>query len=192
MLTQVLGLSYAETAEICGCEIGTVRSRVSPARGVLVDRPRRRATSDGRRVRRCRPRSAAPVRCGADRRSARATRRAAAPLVARPLPPVAPGSPSRSVKRPPGLGQDDRHRGDVPVGGDAGRTWRRCGRSRPARTRSRRPRSAAGPRPARAAAIISSVQWVKPEVERYEPAMRSRVLTWAGAPLQKQPRPRPA
>jgi len=37
VLTQVLGLSYAETAEICGCEIGTVRSRVSRARGALVD-----------------------------------------------------------------------------------------------------------------------------------------------------------
>ncbi len=38
VLTQVLGLSYAETAEICGCEIGTVRSRVARARGQLIDR----------------------------------------------------------------------------------------------------------------------------------------------------------
>lgn len=37
VLTQVLGLSYAETAEICGCEIGTVRSRVSRARAALVE-----------------------------------------------------------------------------------------------------------------------------------------------------------
>lgn len=40
VLTQVLGLSYAETAEICGCEIGTVRSRVSRARSIMVDRLR--------------------------------------------------------------------------------------------------------------------------------------------------------
>jgi RNA polymerase sigma-70 factor, ECF subfamily len=32
VLTQVLGCSYAETAEICGCPVGTVRSRVARAR----------------------------------------------------------------------------------------------------------------------------------------------------------------
>lgn len=36
-LTQVLGLSYAEAAEICECEVGTIRSRVSRARAELVD-----------------------------------------------------------------------------------------------------------------------------------------------------------
>ncbi len=36
LLTQVLGLSYAETAEVCGCPIGTVRSRVARAREDLV------------------------------------------------------------------------------------------------------------------------------------------------------------
>jgi RNA polymerase sigma-70 factor (ECF subfamily) len=36
VLTQVLGLSYAETAEVCGCPIGTVRSRVARARADLV------------------------------------------------------------------------------------------------------------------------------------------------------------
>ena len=36
VLTQVLGLSYAEAAEVCGCEIGTIRSRVSRARAELV------------------------------------------------------------------------------------------------------------------------------------------------------------
>ncbi len=36
VLTQLLGLTYAETAAVCGCEIGTVRSRVSRARADLV------------------------------------------------------------------------------------------------------------------------------------------------------------
>ena len=36
VLTQVLGLSYAEAAEVCECEVGTVRSRVSRARAELV------------------------------------------------------------------------------------------------------------------------------------------------------------
>lgn len=35
VLTQVLGLSYAETAEVCRCRIGTVRSRVARARNDL-------------------------------------------------------------------------------------------------------------------------------------------------------------
>jgi RNA polymerase sigma-70 factor (ECF subfamily) len=34
--TQLLGLSYAEAAEVCDCPIGTVRSRVARARGDLV------------------------------------------------------------------------------------------------------------------------------------------------------------
>jgi RNA polymerase sigma-70 factor (ECF subfamily) len=36
VLTQVLGLSYAETAEVCGCAVGTIRSRVARARESLV------------------------------------------------------------------------------------------------------------------------------------------------------------
>ncbi|MFD0203403.1 RNA polymerase sigma factor SigC [Saccharothrix carnea] len=36
VLTQVLGLSYAEAAEIAGCPIGTIRSRVARARDDLV------------------------------------------------------------------------------------------------------------------------------------------------------------
>jgi RNA polymerase sigma-70 factor (ECF subfamily) len=43
VLTQVLGLSYVETAEICGCAVGTVRSRIFRARqdlaGALADGP---------------------------------------------------------------------------------------------------------------------------------------------------------
>nr|WP_106620445.1 sigma-70 family RNA polymerase sigma factor [Saccharothrix carnea] len=36
VLTQILGLSYAEAAEIAGCPVGTIRSRVARARGDLL------------------------------------------------------------------------------------------------------------------------------------------------------------
>lgn len=36
VLTQMLDLSYAEAAEICGCPVGTIRSRVARAREDLV------------------------------------------------------------------------------------------------------------------------------------------------------------
>jgi RNA polymerase sigma-70 factor (ECF subfamily) len=36
VLTQVLGLDYAATAEVCGCPVGTIRSRVARAREDLV------------------------------------------------------------------------------------------------------------------------------------------------------------
>lgn len=36
LLTQVLGLSYAEAAEVCGCPVGTIRSRVARAREDLL------------------------------------------------------------------------------------------------------------------------------------------------------------
>ena len=36
VLTQVLGLAYAEAAEVCGCPVGTIRSRVARARDDLV------------------------------------------------------------------------------------------------------------------------------------------------------------
>lgn len=35
ILTQVLGLSYAEAAAVCGCPVGTIRSRVARARDDL-------------------------------------------------------------------------------------------------------------------------------------------------------------
>ncbi len=37
VFTQLLGLTYAEAAQVCGCEIGTIRSRVSRARTMLID-----------------------------------------------------------------------------------------------------------------------------------------------------------
>lgn len=37
VLTQVLGLSYAEAAEVCGVPIGTIRSRVARAREALIE-----------------------------------------------------------------------------------------------------------------------------------------------------------
>lgn len=37
VLTQLVGLSYAEAAEVCRCPVGTIRSRVARARGDLVD-----------------------------------------------------------------------------------------------------------------------------------------------------------
>ncbi|WP_375479239.1 sigma-70 family RNA polymerase sigma factor [uncultured Jatrophihabitans sp.] len=36
VLTQVLGLSYAEAADVCSCPVGTIRSRVARARADLV------------------------------------------------------------------------------------------------------------------------------------------------------------
>lgn len=36
LLTQVLGLSYAEAASVCGCPVGTIRSRVARARSELL------------------------------------------------------------------------------------------------------------------------------------------------------------
>jgi RNA polymerase sigma-70 factor (ECF subfamily) len=37
VLTQVVGLSYAEAADVCSCPVGTIRSRVARARADLVD-----------------------------------------------------------------------------------------------------------------------------------------------------------
>lgn len=52
VLTQVLGLSYLEVADICGCAVGTIRSRVFRAREELTsaftaDQTPRQAASDG-------------------------------------------------------------------------------------------------------------------------------------------------
>ena len=41
ILTQVLGLSYTEAAEVCGCPLGTIRSRVARARDDLINAARR-------------------------------------------------------------------------------------------------------------------------------------------------------
>lgn len=37
VLTQIIGLTYAEAAEVCECPVGTIRSRVARAREELVD-----------------------------------------------------------------------------------------------------------------------------------------------------------
>ena len=37
VLTQLLGLPYAEAAEVASCPVGTIRSRVARARGDLID-----------------------------------------------------------------------------------------------------------------------------------------------------------
>ena len=36
VLTQLLEFSYVEAAELCGCPVGTIRSRVARARAELV------------------------------------------------------------------------------------------------------------------------------------------------------------
>lgn len=38
VLTQVVGLSYAEAAQVCACPVGTIRSRVARAREDLASR----------------------------------------------------------------------------------------------------------------------------------------------------------
>jgi len=51
LLTQLLGLSYHEAAEVCGCPVGTIRSRVARARddliGHLADREHRETRDSG-------------------------------------------------------------------------------------------------------------------------------------------------
>lgn len=47
LLTQVFGLSYEETAAVCGCAIGTVRSRVARARNELLNRDAQRSEGAG-------------------------------------------------------------------------------------------------------------------------------------------------
>ena len=37
MLTQIVGSSYLEAAEICGVPVGTIRSRVARAREQLLE-----------------------------------------------------------------------------------------------------------------------------------------------------------
>ena len=47
VLTQILGCTYEETAQICGCPIGTIRSRVARARDDLIGVSTRGAAADG-------------------------------------------------------------------------------------------------------------------------------------------------
>ncbi|WP_158854107.1 sigma-70 family RNA polymerase sigma factor [Saccharothrix deserti] len=46
VLTQVLGLSYAEAADIVGCPVGTIRSRVARAREDLIEAAGRNGASE--------------------------------------------------------------------------------------------------------------------------------------------------
>jgi RNA polymerase sigma-70 factor (ECF subfamily) len=48
VLTQLIGLPYAEAAEVAGCPVGTIRSRVARARADLVD-SLARVTDNGKR-----------------------------------------------------------------------------------------------------------------------------------------------
>jgi RNA polymerase sigma-70 factor, ECF subfamily len=48
VLTQLLGLSYAEAADVAGCPVGTIRSRVARARADLVDSLARVESDDER------------------------------------------------------------------------------------------------------------------------------------------------
>nr|CRL78859.1 RNA polymerase sigma factor SigC [Mycolicibacter nonchromogenicus] len=41
LLTQLFGLSYADAAAVCGCPVGTIRSRVAGARDALLADPDR-------------------------------------------------------------------------------------------------------------------------------------------------------
>ena len=45
VLTQLVGCSYAEAAEICGVKIGTIRSRVGRARDELLQQVRAARTA---------------------------------------------------------------------------------------------------------------------------------------------------
>jgi RNA polymerase sigma-70 factor (ECF subfamily) len=48
VLTQLLGLSYAEAAEVAGCPVGTIRSRVARARADLLESLARAKDDDQR------------------------------------------------------------------------------------------------------------------------------------------------
>lgn len=48
VLTQLLGYGYAEAAEVCGCPVGTIRSRVARARADLIAAWDPAADLDGR------------------------------------------------------------------------------------------------------------------------------------------------
>lgn len=68
LLTQLLGLSYADAAAVCGCPVGTIRSRVARARRCAARRRRWWGCRSG-----CRYCPEFPVRTG--RRRARCRRR---------------------------------------------------------------------------------------------------------------------
>ena len=104
VLTQVLGLSYAEAAEVCEVPVGTIRSRVARARADLLD-----ALADDAGDAAGRPR----IGLGHPAAAARAARRGRGPLVPRPLPPSMVGRAGQVGEPPARLGQEHGHRPDV-------------------------------------------------------------------------------
>jgi RNA polymerase sigma-70 factor (ECF subfamily) len=50
VLTQLFALSYDEAAEVCGCPVGTIRSRVARARSDLIAQLERHQSSPPRRA----------------------------------------------------------------------------------------------------------------------------------------------
>lgn len=46
ILTQIIGLTYAEAADVCDCAVGTIRSRVARARMELLDQERGAQSSE--------------------------------------------------------------------------------------------------------------------------------------------------
>ena len=66
LLVSASGLSYEEAAGICGCAVGTIKSRVARAREMLFELARRRRKESARR---------AIARSGARCRGARGPRR---------------------------------------------------------------------------------------------------------------------
>jgi RNA polymerase sigma-70 factor (ECF subfamily) len=91
VLVAVHGLPYDKVAEICACEIGTVKSRVSRARSTL----KKMLLGEVEPAKPAAPRPAAPARGGED---------AAAPAPSRPTVTTPPPSPAPSRHAPAVVG----------------------------------------------------------------------------------------
>ena len=93
-LTQLMGFDYAAAAEICGCPIGTIRSRVARAREQLIAElgPARAAAS---------PVSSAPPASAASPASAAPASPASSASPASPAPSAASASPAAAAAPAP-------------------------------------------------------------------------------------------